>query len=67
MELTVTTQRMSLGPTLLIEDRTNQFLLNATGHDMAAFFPTIQDVLLHYGNQLRDNGLLGPQDAVLLI
>ena len=58
---------MSLGTTLLTEDQTNHFVLNPTSHDVAAFFIMVQDVLLHYGNQLRDNGLLGPGDAVLLI
>ena len=59
--------RMSFGVTLLTKDGMNQFTLNQTSHDMAAPFVVIQDILLHYGNQFCDNGLLGPWSAVLLI
>ena len=67
MKLTITTRGMSLGPTTLTKNGTDQFILDSTGHHMTAFSSKVQMLLLDYGNQLRDNGLLGPRSTVLLI
>ena len=52
---------------MLTKDGTDQFVLDSTSHHMTAFPSNVQVILLDYGNQLRDNGLLGPRSAVLLI
>ena len=67
MEPMITTQWVSIGLAALTEDGMNQFILNPTSHHMTALPTNVQVVLLDYGNQLRDNGLLGPWRAVLLI
>ena len=67
MKPTITMQQMSLGPTTLTKNRTNQFVLNPMGHHMTAFPSNVQMILFDYGNQLRNNGLLGPRSAVLLV
>ena len=67
METTITTRRMSLGFTTLTKDGTNQFVLNTTSHHVSTLSTDVQVFLLDYGDQLRDNGLLGPRSAVLLI
>ena len=67
MKPMITVQWVSLGPTMLTKDGTNQFLLDSTSHHMTAFSSNVQVVLLDHGNQLCDNGLLGPRSAVLLI
>ena len=67
MESTITTRWVSLRPTTLTKDGTDQFVLDATGHHMTALFTNVQVILLNHGDQLRDNGLLGPRSAVLLI
>ena len=67
MKVTIMTGRMSLGLTLLTKDGTNQFVLNPTSHHVTALPTDVQMLLLNYGNQLRDNRLLGPCSAVLLI
>ena len=67
MEMTIMMQRMSLGTSSLTKDGTNQFALDQMTHDMAALLIDVQNILLNYGNQLRDNRLLGPWSAVLLI
>ena len=63
----ITMRRMSLRFTALTKDRTNQFILNMTSHDVAYLCILVKDILLNYGNELHDNGLLGPWSAVLLI
>ena len=67
MKPAITTQWVSLGFTTLAKDGTNQFVLNPASHHVTALPTNVQMLLLNYGNQLRDNGLLGPQSAVLLI
>ena len=67
MEPTITTRQVSFGLTTLTKHRTDQFILDSTGHHMTAFSSKVQMLLLDYGNQLRDNGLLGPRSTVLLI
>ena len=67
MKPTITARWMSLGPTTLTKDGTDQFVLDATGHHMTTLSPDVQVLLLNHGDQLRDNGLLGPRSAVLLI
>ena len=67
MKLVITAQWVSLGFATLTKDRTNQFILNLTSHHMTALPTDIQMILFNYGNQLRDNGLLGPRSTVLLI
>ena len=67
MKSTITMRRMSFGPTTLTKDRTDQFLFNLPGHHMTTLPTDVQLILFDYGNQLRDNGLLGPRSAVLLI
>ena len=67
MKPAVTTRWMSFGPTMLTKDGTDQFVLNPTSHHMTTLSTDVQVVLLDYGNQLCDNGLLGPRSAVLLI
>ena len=67
MEPTITTRWMSLRPTALTKDRTDQFVLNPLGHHVTTLPTNVQLFLFNYGNQLRDNGLLGPRSAVLLI
>ena len=67
MELTITTRWVSFGPTTLTKDGTDQFVLDLAGHHMTTLPTDVQMFLLDYSNQLRDNGLLGPRSAVLLI
>ena len=67
MEPTITTRRVSFRPTTLTKDRMDQFVLNPTSHHVTTLSTDIKVFLLDYGNQLRDNGLLGPRSAVLLI
>ena len=67
MKATIMTRWMSLGPTALTKDGTNQFFLNTTSHHMTALPTDVRVLLLDYGNQLRDNRLLGPWSTVLLI
>ena len=67
MEPTITMRQVSFGLTTLTKDGTDQFVLDLTGHHMTAFPTDVQVFLLDYGNQLRDNRLLGPRSAVLLI
>ena len=45
----------------------DQFVLDLTGHHMTTLPTNVQVFLLNYGDQLRDNGLLGPRSAVLLV
>ena len=66
MKPAITTRWVSLGFTTLTKDRMNQFVLNPMSHHVTTL-PTNVQMLLNYGNQLRDNGLLGPRSAVLLI
>ena len=63
----IMTRWLSLGQTTLTKDRTNQFLLNPPGHHVTTLPTDVQLFLFNYGDQLRDNGLLGPRSAVLLI
>ena len=67
MEPTITTRWVSLRPTTLTKDGTDQFVLDMTGHHMTALSTNVQVLLLNHGDQLCDNGLLGPRSAVLLI
>ena len=67
MKPTIATRWMSFGSTTLTEDGTDQFVLDSASHHMTTFPTDVQMLLLNYGNQLRDNGLLGPRSAVLLI
>ena len=67
MKSTITTQWVSLRPTTLTKDGTDQFILDATGHHMTTLSTDVQVLLFNHGDQLRDNGLLGPRNAVLLI
>ena len=53
--------------TSLIKDRTNQFILNPMSHNVTTLLVPIKDILLDYGHEFHDNGLLGPWSAVLLI
>ena len=52
---------------MLAKDGMDQFVLNPTGHHMTTFPSDVQVLLLNHGDQLCDNGLLGPRSAVLLI
>ena len=67
MEPTITTRRVSLRLTALTKDGTDQFVLDSTSHHMTTFPTDVQVFLLDYGNQLCNNGLLGPRSTVLLI
>ena len=67
MKPTITTRQMSFGPTTLTKDGTDQFVLDSMSHHMTTFPSNVQMLLFDYGNQLRNNGLLGPRSAVLLI
>ena len=67
MKSTITTRWVSFRPTMLTKDGTDQFILDATGHHMTALSTDVQVLLFDHSNQLRDNGLLGPRSAVLLI
>ena len=67
MKSTVTTQRVSFRPTTLTKDGTDQFVLDMTGHYMTSLSTDVQVLLFNHGDQLRDNGLLGPRSTVLLI
>ena len=67
MKPTITTRRMSFGSTTLTKNGTDQFVLDSAGHHMTTFPTNVKVFLLDYGNQLRDNGLLGPRSVVLLI
>ena len=67
MKPMILTRWVSLRPTTLTKDGTNQFLLNLPGHHMTALSANVQVFLLDHGDQLRDNGLLGPRSAVLLV
>ena len=55
MKPTITTRWMSLGPTTLTKDETNQFVLDSMGHHVTTLPTDVQVFFLHYGNQLRDN------------
>ena len=61
------TQWVSLRPTMLTKDGTDQFILDLVSHHMTTLPTNVQMLLFDYGNQLRDNGLLGPRSAVLLV
>ena len=61
MKPTITTRRMSLGPTTLTKDRTDQFILDSMSHHMTTFPSYVQVFLFNYGNQLCNNRLLGPR------
>ena len=61
----IPTRWVSLRPTTLTKDGTDQFILDSTGHHMTTLPTNIQVLLFDYGNQLRDNRLLGPRSAVL--
>ena len=61
------TQWVSLRPTMLTKDGTDQFILDSVSHHMTTLPTNVQMLLFDYGNQLRDNGLLGPRSAVLLV
>ena len=63
MEPMITTQWVSFGPTTLTKDGTDQFVLDSAGHHMTTLPTDVQMLLLDYGNQLRDNGLLGPRST----
>ena len=67
MEPTITTRWVSFRPTTLTKDGMDQFVLNPTSHHVTTLPTDVQVLLFNYGNQLRDNGLLGPRSAVLLI
>ena len=67
MKLTIPTRWMSLGSTALTKNGTNQFFLDTMGHHMTTLPTDAQVFLLDYGNQLSDNGLLGPRSTVLLV
>ena len=67
MEPTITMRQVGFRPTTLTEDRTDQFVLDSASHHMTTLPTNIEVFLFHYGNQLHDNGLLGPRSAVLLI
>ena len=67
MKLTITTQWMSFGFATLTKDGMNQFVLNLMSHHVTTLPTDVQMLLLDYGYQLCDNGLLGPRSAVLLI
>ena len=67
MKLAITMRRVSFRSTTLTKNGTDQFVLNPTSHHVTTFSTDVQVVLLDYGNQLRDNGLLGPRSTVLLI
>ena len=67
MKPTIMKRWMSLGLTVLTKNRTNQFFLDTTSHHVTTLSTNVQVFLLDYGNQLHDNGLLGPWSAVLLI
>ena len=67
MKPTITARWMSLGPTTLTKDGTNQFLLDSMSHHMTTLSSNVQVILLDHGNQLCDNGLLCPRSTVLLI
>ena len=67
MKPTITTRWVSLRPTMLTKDRMDQFVLNSPSHHVTTLPTDVQVLLFDYGNQLRDNGLLGPRSAVLLI
>ena len=60
---------MSLGLTLLTKDGTNHFILNMMGHHVTTLPSNVQVLLFNDGDQLADHlrGLLGPQDALLLV
>ena len=67
MEPTITTRWMSFGLTMLTKDGTDQFILDSTSHHVTTLPTDVEMLLLDYGDQLRDNGLLGPRSAVLLV
>ena len=67
MKPTIMTQWVSLRPTMLTKDGTDQFILDSVSHHMTTLPTNVQMLLFDYGNQLRDNGLLGPRSAVLLV
>ena len=67
MKPTITMRQMSFGSTALTKDRTDQFFLDSTSHHMTTLPTDVQVFLLDYGNQLCDNGMLGPRSTVLLI
>ena len=67
MKPTIMTQWVSLRPTMLTKDGTDQFILDSVSHHMTTLPTHVQMLLFDYGNQLRDNGLLGPRSAVLLV
>ena len=67
MKPTIMTRWVSLRPTTLTKDGTDQFFLNPPSHHMTTLPTNVQMLLFDYGNQLRDNGLLGPRSTVLLI
>ena len=67
MEPTITTRWVSFGPTTLTKNGTDQFVLHLVGHHMTTFPTDVKVLLFDYGDQFRDNRLLGPRSAVLLI
>ena len=67
MEPTITTRQVSFGLTALTKNGANQFFLDMTSHQVTTLSTKIQMLLLNYGDQLCDNGLLGPWSAVLLV
>ena len=67
MKSTITTRWVSLRPTMLTKDGTDQFILDSVSHHMTTLSTNVQVLLLNHSDQLRDNGLLGPRSAVLLI
>ena len=67
MKPTIPTRWVSIGPTTLTENGMDQFVLDLTSHHMTTLPANVQVFFFHYGNQLCDNGLLGPRRTVLLI